>query len=132
MLAAVREALLEEPAVQQILGYEPRIVLAGTLGYEVQPLVEYFVVSDVEGESWNPLRVQWDIWALNYQDAIELERALRGVMHHDLPVAFAEELMWSQIVDSRLLPGPQGDRIFSRSLDQLLTPVRERYLSTGG
>jgi len=120
VLAAVREALLEEPAVQQILGYE------------VQPLVEYFVVSDVEGESWNPLRVQWDIWALNYQDAIELERALRGVMHHDLPVAFAEELMWSQIVDSRLLPGPQGDRIFSRSLDQLLTPVRERYLSTGG
>jgi hypothetical protein len=129
VLADVRDTMRLDDGVRAVLGVtgeEPIVGLAGSRAWAVK-MIEFTVISDVEGEVFNGIRVQWDLFVASVDDLIALERACRRVLHHDLPVEFGSYLVWSQIVESRSLPGPTEDGVFSKSLDQLLTAVRSKY-----
>lgn len=129
VLTEIRDTFRADADVIAVLGTDgeqPLVGLAGSRPWEPRA-IEFTVISDVELEVFNQIRVQWDLFAGDVDAIIALERAARRILHHDLPVEFGPYLVWSQIVESRTLPGPTEDGVFNRSLDQLLTPVRSKY-----
>lgn len=111
--------------VQSVLGEYPEFWMAGDREHEV-PSLEYSLISNGEGELWEVSDIQLDLFTRSIADLVELEKALRRLLHHDLPIEVSTGPMWSQFRGSRGLSGP-SDGVLRRGLDFRLTYLRDRY-----
>ena len=125
------------PALLDTVEADP--VLTGIFGTAVYksgdrdlrvPSMEWTLISDVEEENFNPLRIQWDIFVRRDVDLVNAERRMRGLFHRDLPVEIGGIQMWSQYAARSSIPGLQ-DGIRGSSTDFTFTPVRSRYVWAG-
>lgn len=93
------------------------------------PSVTWFMVADTELELWNPILVQWDIYAASWAQAASIESWLRDWLHHDLPTTFGSVDVWSELVDVRTGDAPAGTNpgLVHRQLDVRFTALRSKY-----
>lgn len=91
------------------------------------PSMEYTIISDVEEERFNPIRIQWDVFVRTDAHLIVCETRLRALMHHDLPTEIGGVKMWSQYAARQETQG-LGDGIRGSSTDFVYTPIRSRYV----
>lgn len=90
------------------------------------PSIEAFVITDAEDEVENDLTVQVDIFTRTRADSVAVEKRVRALLHHDVPIQIAGRGVWSQMQDRRRVPGTGGE-IYGVSLDFLMQAVRDRY-----
>ena len=99
------------------------------------PSIEWTVTTDIETEVFNPVLVQFDIYApANYttgktpqQVCAAIERRLRrllGERRGMRDIGGVQMLM--SFSDARTFPVPEPD-VFARQVDFLFEPIRERY-----
>lgn len=92
------------------------------------PSLEYTVVSDVETERFNPIRIQFDVLVRTDADLVAAEVRLRALFHHDLPTEIGGLTMWAEYSGSRMDLQGLPDGIRGSSTDYFFTPVRTRYV----
>lgn len=90
--------------------------------------IEYTTITNFEGENWETLLVQFDIMGERNRtgELLDAERAIRRILHQDLPITIGGVNMFSQLTAARDLPGA-GDRVVGRSLDFRFEVTRSRY-----
>jgi len=124
----VVDALLFAVNADDVLSaiFGPNVYRAGDRDLRV-PALEYSIISDVENERYNPLRIQWDVFVRRDSDLVAAERMLRFLFNHDLPTVIAGVPMWAEYVARSDIPGLR-DGIRGSSTDFRFTPVRTRYV----
>lgn len=90
------------------------------------PGIAWIVVSDVDDENTNPIRVQLDIFARGIDQALAIEGRLRALLQRDVPHTVSGMLMWTQLLESRDRADPEPG-VIHRSLDFNLEPARGAY-----
>jgi superfamily I DNA/RNA helicase len=90
--------------------------------------IEYTVLTNFEGENWETLLLQIDLMCTRNRtdQLLAAERAIRRLLHRDLPVTYGDVAMFTQLQAARDIPGA-GDRVVGRSLDFRLEVTRSRY-----
>jgi hypothetical protein len=92
-------------------------------------VMEWSAIGDTEGELYNPVLIQFDLFTESSALMVEAEVALRRLLHHDLPVELGGVGLWSQFQARREIPDtPKG--ILGVSQDYLFTPLRTKYAGT--
>jgi len=91
------------------------------------PSLTWSLISDVEEERFNPLRIQFDIFVRTDSEQAAAEAALRRLLHRDVPTVIGGVPMWSQYASRVNAPGLR-DGIRGSSSDFIFTPIRTRYV----
>jgi len=124
VLKAVVEHAVADPLLAELFGESVRLKGSGT---RQVPGLELALVSDVEGELWEPCVVQWDIWCHSLTDVRAAERQLRRLFHTELPETFGGVRMFGQYVDGDTLSEPDRDDVYGRAARFRHVPLREVY-----
>lgn len=112
--------------VTEVLGADPEFFMAGEREFAA-PGLEWSLIANTEGELWEISDVQLDFMVRKIDQLVKLEKALRRLLHHDLPITVDGIFMWSQMRGGgRPLQGP-ADGLLGRSIDCRLTYLRSRY-----
>lgn len=111
--------------VRSVLGQSPEFYMVGERERAV-PSLEYSLIANTESEIWEISDVQLDYFTRSIEDLVKLEKALRGLLHHDLSITVSGIELWSELTGGRPLQGP-SDGVLSRSLDFRLTYLRSKY-----
>jgi hypothetical protein len=127
VVAALLAEVADVPEIAAIVG--GRVYFAGS-GAFVVPSVELTIVADTVSELWEPVTVQFDVWAKSFTDVRTIERILRRRYHHQLPIPIGGLNVWAQYSDGTVLASPERDKFFGRALRFTFTPLRAAY--TGG
>ena len=93
----------------------------------VVPSLVWSLISDVEDENFNPLRIQFDVFTRTDTEQAAAEAALRRLLHRDTPTVIGGVPMWSQYA-SRTNLGGLRDGIRGSASDFIFTPIRTRYV----
>ena len=125
VVPALLDLLEADAIIEPIVG--PAIYRTGRDRDFRVPSIEYTVISDVEEERFNPIRIQWDTFTRTDADLVAIERQMRRLMHHDVPTEIGGIGMWSQYVSRQDIPGLE-DGIRGSSTDFIYTPIRSRYV----
>lgn len=126
VIAAWRSVLIADSALTTLLGGEH--VYAGQAGRKVRvPSVEWITISDFETESFNPITVQADTFALDLDQAIAIERRVRLLTHRDVARSLGGHQMWTRYLDSRSHPYPDEPGVVHRSVDFQFEPLKAAY-----
>jgi hypothetical protein len=99
---------------------------AGSRTYAV-PSLEHQLITETEGELWNPMIVQWDIWTRTMAETLTAERRLRVLFHQELPITIGGMPMWCQYEDGEGLSTPDRDNVYGRAVRFRFTPLRSLY-----
>ena len=94
------------------------------------PSVEWFMVSDIEEENFNPFIVQVDIWARGVPKAATIEKRIRLLTHRDTARELGGHRMWTRYLESRQHDYPAEAGVVHRSMDFLFEPLRLKYAAT--
>lgn len=109
------------------------IYLIGPAGkdraFEV-PSITLTLLPDFQDENWEDIEFQLDIWTRDLDEAIEIERVVRGLFHRETRAELGDVKMWMQFIGGRTVTGPGENDYYGRSLDFRFTPIRQRYLRT--
>lgn len=90
------------------------------------PSVEYSLITNPEDENTEGLELQVDIFARGMAQAVTLERRIRAVAHHDMPLVIGGMAMWSRhLGDARTLPYPAEEGVVHRTLGFMLEFARQ-------
>lgn len=122
VLLVTSEAVVADVVLAGIYGSNIR--LKGSQAHEV-PGLEYLLVSDVEGEVFEPTVIQWDQYASTLEDLIASERALRRLFDQELQVTIGGVPMFCEFIDGVELEAPTGDNCHARAVRFSFHPVRE-------
>jgi hypothetical protein len=124
IIEAVVGAISSDELLSQIIGEN---VFASTDRDLVVPSIAWTVISDVETERFNEITVQLDVFTYRDADLVAVERSLRFLFDHDLPVEIGGIRMWAQLArrSSMFL---MEDSTRGSSTDYTFTPIRSRYL----
>lgn len=93
----------------------------------VVPSLTWSLISDVEEENFNPLRIQFDVFTRTDAEQAAAEAAIRRLLHRDTPTVIGDVPMWSQYA-SRTNIGSLRDGIRGSASDFIFTPIRTRYV----
>lgn len=130
MVPAWLATIEADTVVQRILGTDPSFYMAGERQFEC-PSMEYTLLTRGIPERevfWRTL-VQLDYWVRTMEDLADLERALIGLLHSDLPVTIGGEAMETMLVgNGGPLEGAE-ENTFTGSLDFRLVYLKGRYRS---
>lgn len=113
--------------VQSVLGNPPAFFMEGEREFKV-PSMRWQRIANPESENWEEVLVQFDWWVRSLEDSITLARALRRLLHREIPFTVDGVHLWSKYVDSRPLTGAR-DGTIAESMDFRLTYPRERYVT---
>jgi hypothetical protein len=121
-LAAVKA----DPTILSIVGLDA-ILADGDRNLTVPSLV-YKVISDVNGENFEDVRIQWTLFTRSVATLIDGEAALRRLFHHELPATIGGLNMYSLYQDDRADVEGLADGIRGSSQSFTSSPVRSRYV----
>ncbi len=113
--------------VVRVLGRPPALFMSGQRDRKVNSLEWTLIVPGLETELYETSLVQLDFWTTTMEQLAGLSKALRRLLHHDLPITVGSHKMWSQLVGGRPLAGPDNDGALSHSLDFRLQYLRGKY-----
>jgi hypothetical protein len=102
------------------------IRMAGTGDLEI-PSIEYTILSDIRGELWEPLLIQWDIWTQKAEDNRNIERIVRALFDQRVPTLWDGVMVMSDYVDGSQLATPNRAGFVGRGLRFRLSPLRQQY-----
>lgn len=122
-LEAVTDLLADDAELVEALE-GPAIFRNGEHNEYRVPGLYWLVVSDIIEENTNPFRVQWDIYARDFDQALAIERRMRLLLHRDVPQTIGEIKMWTQLEDAQDIPYPTNEAVH-RSMDWRFEPARE-------
>jgi hypothetical protein len=122
VLLVTSDAVMADITLTGIYGDSVR--LKGSQAHTV-PGLEYTLVSDVEGEVFEPIVVQWDQYASTLEDLIAGERALRHLFDQELQVTIGGVPMFCEFIDGVELEAPTGDNCYARAVRFSFHPIRE-------
>lgn len=125
--AALVAPIAADSEALSVLGPEPLVFQEGEREFAV-PSVRWTLVADTEGELFEESLVQIDYWARSAAQAVTLSKAIRRLLHRDLPFTVGGVELWSMLSGSS---GPRGGRdgVWEGRLDFTLTYLRERLAS---
>lgn len=124
VVEALIGAVEADPTLSAIFG--AAVYKSGDRNLEV-PSMEWTLISDTEGEKFNALRIQWDVFTRTDGELVAAERMLRFLFHHDVPTEIGGIPMWAQYTSRSDVPGLR-DGIRGSSTDFVFTPIRTRYV----
>lgn len=110
--------------MDQVVGNSIRMAGTGDLN---NPVLEYFLITDLENELWAPFVVQLDLWTKSGQVNRDGERRLKQLFHRDVPYMLADIRMMSRYEDGSVLATPNRSGLHGRGLRFRFTPLREQY-----
>ena len=127
-VAAWLAPIVEDSAIQGLLGDEPEFNLAGERDHAI-PGLEYSLISPAVRYMevyWRTL-IQLDLFAYTLAEVVALERALVRLLDFDTPVDIGSIPMWSEMQQGGVELAGASDGIFGRSMDFHLTYLRGKY-----
>lgn len=129
LASAMTAASSDATLLSVVDGNADRIRLSGERQYEV-PSIEGTLLSDDASELWEPVDMQWDIFATSLADLVAAERALRDLFDRRGPVTIEGTYMWAEFLPGGgPLEGPgmnDENDVFAKGVRFRFTPVRER------
>lgn len=106
------------------------VVMNGERAFKV-PSIEWTLINDGQGELFETLLVQFDIWTRDVDDIVTAETAMRDTLHAETWRTLGGIKMRSQYAGGRNLVGPE-DGVLGRSLDFEFESFHERFAVTFG
>lgn len=123
-LQAFRDEALADSAITDVVG--ERIVRAGTTAWEPDS-IRVTLSSEAPVEIWERHTMIWQVFARREDDCKAVERALRRILHRDLPVEIQGVQLWSQITGAQDIHTPDEQQVWGRHLDHQCEVIREKY-----
>lgn len=124
-LVALMQEVADDPTVAGVVG--SRVIFATEGADYVVPGLEVSVLSDTVSELWNPLTIQFDIFARTFEQCAAVERVLRSRYHSQIPVTIGGMDVFAQYSDGTVLQLPARDKFFARAVRFTFTPLRAAY-----
>jgi hypothetical protein len=103
------------------------IRMANPSGEQQVPGIEWTLLGDTEGELWEPILVQFDIWFTDSTVMIQTERILRGMFRRDLPVKIGGLTLLANYEDGSMLAVPDRSNFYGRGVRFRLAALRSQY-----
>jgi len=111
-------------ALITIFGTSVRMAGSGAMTI---PVLEYTLIVDTEKELWAPFEIQFDLWTTTAAQNRAAERALRGLLHRDLPITTTDTKFWGTYADGSMLATPDRSGYTGRALRFNFVPLRAQY-----
>lgn len=129
VMARVIVVIQTDLVLSTIFGDHVRMATAS--GDQIVPGLEYTLVGNTEGELWEPIVIQFDLWTLTAADQRDAERRMRQLFHKDLPQTIDTVRLWTVYTDGTMLATPDRSTYLGRALRFQFTPLREQYAALG-
>lgn len=123
--AAIVAGIAADSDIQSVFGASPAFTMAGDRDHAI-PSLEYSIIPGGEHETFETAMIQLDFWVRSFSELVTVERALRALLHADLPITMGGVRLWSTFDGSQRLEGAR-EGTFTRSLDFRLEFLREVY-----
>lgn len=122
--------LLADAALVSVMGSASGWIYPADSSKPVRtPSIQYTLLYDTEGELWNRVGVQADLFIRGKKKAAQVERRVRILTHHDTAVELGGERLWMRFQDARAIEFPSDAEVVHRALDFEFEAVRGKYAS---
>ena len=126
----VMTRIVAQIAAHPTLGqlYADRIRMASPSGKQQVPGIEWSLLGDTEGELWEPILIQLDIWYTDDATMIQTEQILRGMFRQDLPFKLAGDFtVIATYEGGTMLAVPDRANFYGRGIRFRIAALRNQY-----
>lgn len=113
-----------------ILGtlYAGRVRMASPSGKQQVPGIEWSLLGDTEGELWEPILIQIDVWYTDDAVMIQTEQIIRGMLRQDLPFKLSGDFTVITTYEGGvMLAVPDRANFYGRGLRFRIAALRNQY-----
>lgn len=130
MWVEIMTRVVNEIEAHPVLGptYSGRVRKASPGGEQQVPGIEWSLIGDTEGELWEPIIVQIDVWYTESDTMIESERIIRSMLPRDLPFKLGGDLTVIASFEGGVdLAVPDRANFYGRGLRFRIAALRNQY-----